>query len=155
MPYYHYELDKKIADKTELQVADIICSKMNCELVDIGLDNKWDLKFKKDGKYTTVEVKEDFTCERTGNVGLEFSCRGSLSGISVSQADLYCYKLHEPCGATRVYLIKTDRLKQLINDKQYFRIVNGGDFGSNSLNYLFKLSLIQSNSVCIGEASDD
>lgn len=147
---YNYHEDFKLARVCEQEVADIICANQQCKLIHRGKDNKYDLKFEKDGKYTTVEVKEDFTCERTGNVGLEFSCRGKDSGISVSQADFYCYKIHEPSGYINFYLIRTDNLKRLIVDKSYFRIVNGGDLGSNSLNYLFKLDVIKRYATKIG-----
>ena len=34
----------------------------------------------------------------------------------------------------------------MIKEKKYFRIVNGGDEGSNSMNYLFKYSVFKKNS---------
>lgn len=150
MPFYDYKADKRIANESEKEVANLICKLMNCKLIEIGTDNKWDLKFEKDGKFVTVEVKEDFTCCRTGNVGLEFSCRGKDSGISVSKADFYCYKLHEPDSSIGYYLIRTEVLKTLIKESRYHRIINGGDLGSNSLNYLFKLQVIQKYSNKIG-----
>lgn len=58
-------------------------------------DNKYDIEFKKDNKSVFVEVKQDFSCFRTGNVGVEYSCRGKPSGISVSKADFYIYKIHQ------------------------------------------------------------
>ena len=149
-PNYNYSKDKPIADLCERQVSDLICSITKCKLVAIGKDNKWDLKFEKAGKHTTVEVKEDFTCARTGNVGLEFSCRGKDSGISVSKSDFYCYKIHEPNDTTGFYLIPTNKLKDLIEDKAYFMVVNGGDLNSDSLNYLFKLNIIKSVATKIG-----
>ena len=66
-----YRADKKLANICECQVAKLICILQNCKLVEVSKDNRYDLRFNKDGKFFTVEVKEDFTCERTGNVGLE------------------------------------------------------------------------------------
>jgi hypothetical protein len=89
------------------------------------------------GNIVTIEVKEDFTCEKTGNVGMEYSCRGKPSGISVSKAEYYIYKLHTKDGIVYV-MHKTGILKNMIEEKKYFTTVNGGDKGSDSLNYLFK-----------------
>ena len=84
------------------------------------------------------KVKEDFMCEHTGNVSLEYESRGKLSGISVSEADYYIYKLHVSRTEIIFAIISSDILKEYIADKAFFRIVNGGDKGSNTLNYLFK-----------------
>jgi hypothetical protein len=45
----------------------------------------------------------------------------------------------------RFVLHKTEELKRMIADKEYFRIVNGGDKGSNSMNYLFKYAVFVKN----------
>jgi hypothetical protein len=49
-----------------------------------------------------------------------------------------------------VYVIPTNNLRKMIEDKNYFRIVNGGDVGSNSMNYLFKLDVIKQNFKFLG-----
>ncbi len=49
-----------------------------------------------------------------------------------------------------VYIIKTELLKQMIADKLYHRIVVGGDVGSNSKNYLFKLQVVVENFKFLG-----
>ena len=147
---YDYTKDKPIADKTELEVANLIEKSTGYKLEAQRKDNKYDLKFSKVDKDNNkwvfrVEVKEDFTCERTGNIGLEFECRNKPSGIAVSQAEYYCYKIHESKEVIGIYLIKTKVLKSLIADKRYHRIVVGGDLDSNSKNYLFKLDIIKAN----------
>lgn len=140
--HFNFRQDHTIAVKTELEVAELLkrSNKFKVKSIKTNNDNRWDLEVHlMDGDIITVEVKEDFTCARTGNVGLEFECRGKLSGISVSKADVYMYKLHEPSGDISFYLIETDELKRMISEKQYHRIVTGGDPGSGSRNYLFKL----------------
>jgi hypothetical protein len=148
MVNYNYKLDKPIADKTETQVADILRATYNAIILEYGHTNAWDIKAKINGKIFTFEIKEDFTCERTGNVGMEFECRGKPSGISVSKADYYIYKIHSKDGV-RVYIYKTSQLKAMVSDKLYFRVVNGGDTGSNSMNYLFKYETFTSYGKCI------
>jgi len=152
MPNYNFDLDLPVATKTEKQVADFLVENAKFEFLGDNDDNKYDLRMKApNGKVITIEVKEDFSCQRTGNVGVEFSCRGKPSGIEVSQADLYLYKVHEPSGDKRLYVIETAKLKQMIKDELYFRIVNGGDVGSNSMNYLFRLMVIKENFMYLGK----
>lgn len=148
MANYNYNTDKPIADNTEKEVADILRVIYNAVILEYGHTNAYDIKTKVNGKIFTFEVKEDFTCERTGNVGLEFECRGKPSGIGVSKADFYIYKIHSKHGI-KFYLYKTSQLKNMIANKYYFRIVNGGDVGSNSMNYLFEYDTFTRYGKCI------
>lgn len=137
MPNYDFESDLPIAERTEHQIADIIRKHYNAVILGFCHDNRYDIKARINGKDFTFEVKEDFTCEHTGNVGLEYECRSRPSGIAVSKADFYIYKIHTSHGV-KVFIFKTDVLKNMIVRKEYFRIVNGGDVGSGSKNFLFR-----------------
>lgn len=151
MPNYDFNLDLPIAQKTERQVAEFLVEKGGMTFLEDCDNNAYDLKMKtNNGSELTVEVKEDFSCERTGNVGVEYECRGKPSGISVSQAAVYLYKIHEPSQRIGLYVIPTKELKQMIKRQEYFRVVNGGDPGSNSMNYLFKLDVIKENFKYLG-----
>jgi hypothetical protein len=151
MPNYNFDVDLPIAEKTEKQVCEFLEQHGKLKFLGDCKTNAYDLKMQTDkGNIITIEVKEDFTCQRTGNVGVEFECRGKPSGIEVSKADLYLYKVHEPDGNKRLYVIKTSKLKEMIRDEKYFRIVSGGDPGSNSMNYLFKLHVIQEHFSKLG-----
>jgi hypothetical protein len=92
-----------------------------------------------------IEVKEDFTCQKTGNVGLEFETRGIPSGINVTQATHYIFRIHEPNGKTTDWIVKVSKIKEMIKKIEYDRIIIGGDAGSNSKNYLFELKTIKKN----------
>jgi hypothetical protein len=143
MPHYSFRKDHKIARKTERQIADYLVAK-GYEFIDECNNADYDIRMRTpSGDVITIEIKEDFSCQRTGNVGLEYHCRGKPSGISVSKADFYLYKVHEPNGEKNMYIIKTSELKEMVENKLWFREVNGGDPGSNSLNYLFKLGVIK------------
>jgi hypothetical protein len=148
MANYNYDLDKPVADQTEKQVAGILRATYNAIILEYGHTSAWDIKARVNGKVFTFEIKEDFTCERTGNIGVEFECRGRPSGIAVSKADFYIYKIHSKYGI-KIYLYKTNQLKGMIADKKYFRVVNGGDVGSGSMNYLFKYDTFTSYGKCI------
>jgi hypothetical protein len=138
MPNYNFVEDLPAAKATEKEVASGLAKVYGVTILDNeNKDNKYDILALYKGSHIKFEVKEDFICERTGNVGLEFSCRGKPSGIQVSEADYYIYKLHTASGI-QFWIHKTDALKKMIADNLFFRIVNGGDPGSDSMNYLFK-----------------
>jgi hypothetical protein len=141
-----FKHDLGFALECENQVANMLESKYGIKTLQFNNDNKFDLLCENQkGDKFTIEIKEDFMCERTGNIGLEYSCRGRPSGISVSQADYYLYKAHEPSGEINFYIIETYKLKKMIDNLEYHRTVNGGDPGSNSLNFLFALDVVQRN----------
>jgi hypothetical protein len=149
---YDFKKDLPIAERTEEQMGKLLEEKLpKAKLIGTCNTNAYDLKFQyDDGKTFTVEVKEDFTCERTGNVGVEYESWGRRAGIAVSKADYYLYKVHRPDGKIGVYIIKKDDLIQMIKDKKHFRDVCGGDPGSNSWNHLFKLNVIKDNFMFLG-----
>ncbi len=157
-PNYDFNLDLPIAKKTEKQMAEFLIETQDMTFLGTSDTlpnvNRSDfdirMKFNKSGNVVDIEVKEDFTCERTGNVGVEFECRGKKSGIERTKSDFYLYKVHMPNGRKGVYIIRTSKLKEMIANKSYHRIVNGGDPGSNSMNYLFKLEVIKENFKCLG-----
>lgn len=139
--YQQFEEDLAVAQKTEVELSELLARTTGMEILHYNEDYRYDTCFKmKSGNKLYVEIKEDFTCQRTGNVGLEYSCRGKDSGIRTSEAHLYFYKLHTPSGIVNA-LVQTSDLKKMIFEEKYFRTVNGGDPGSNSLNYLFKLDV--------------
>ena len=151
MPEYSFYKDLPIAKKTEYEISKLIEKLYTGKTVEYRNDNKYDFKTIINNKPFTFEVKEDFTCERTGNVGLEYESWARPAGISVSQADYYIYKIHTQNGI-KVVLFRTTTLKNMVANKEYFRIVCGGDKGSNSMNYLFKLDVILNNGKVIATA---
>jgi hypothetical protein len=137
VPHYNFKKDFPIAQETEREVAALLVKLYDAEILGFEDTNKYDILAKIKGVEYKFESKEDFICETTGNIGLEFSCRNKPSGIQVSQADFYIYKAHTKKGIVFI-MHNTKTIKNMIARKEYFRIVNGGDKGSNSLNYLFK-----------------
>lgn len=140
---YEFRADLAMAKATEQRLADYLVRKFDMELLGIGSGSDYDLLMQtKSGRQFSIEVKEDFMCEKTGNVAVEYWSRGKASGISVTVADYYFYVIHEPLRLT-VNSIKTDALKNIIITKQYFTEVSGGDAGSDTKSYLFKLNVIK------------
>ena len=75
-----------------------------------------------------IEVKNDSAIsDKTGNVYIEYECRGKKSGLSTTEADYYAIKL----SGERAIIIGVDELKSKI--KQLVKVgrarmgVKGGD----------------------------
>ena len=75
-----------------------------------------------------LEVKTDATISaRTGNVYIEYECRGKRSGIATTEADYWVFKLSDE----RAIVIGTEqlksRLKELVSKGMAKSGVKGGD----------------------------
>lgn len=140
---YNFKEDLAVALVTEKEVAKILEKIYNAEIISFNNSNEYDILTKQGDKFITYEVKEDFSCSRTGNVGLEYHCRGKLSGISVSKADYYIYKVHTKNEGIQFFEYKTSILRDMVAKKLYWRDANGGDKGSNSWNYLFRYEVFK------------
>ena len=147
---YDFHKDLEVANQTEHEIAQLL-TRFNFKTLDFNDDNKYDLLLEKSGKQYTLEIKEDFQCGNTGNVAVEYESRGKLSGILTSKSDLYMYRMHftEAQGGVKHFLMTKKALIGIIKDKRYFRKVNGGDYGSNTMMYLFKASEMEDISVVI------
>ena len=156
-PNYDFAKDLPIAKKTEKQIAEFLVEHQNMTFIGTSdtipgvKRSDFDIRMAfPTGKQVDIEVKEDFTCERTGNIGVECESWGRASGIEISKADYYLYKVHMPNKKIGVFITSTKVLKQMIEDRKYHRIIVGGDPGSNSKNYLFYLDVVKENFKLIG-----
>ena len=85
-----------------------------------------------------VEVKRDYKTYYTGNIVVEFECRGRPSGISTTESDWWITLLSGGYNDSVLIGIKTDRLKDIIKNSNY-RISNGGD-ENQSLMYIIPVT---------------
>lgn len=138
-PNYDFKLDLPIAQKTEHEVSFLFDEYYGYKTISICNTKAYDLLISDGKKQISIEVKEDFTCEKTGNVGVEFRCRGRDSGVRTTEADYYVYKVHTPRGTIEFLMISVEKLRSMIFLGLYHRVVVGGDPESNSMNYLFHL----------------
>lgn len=152
MGNYDFKKDLKIAETTEMEIAKLIHERLDVDIEDIEFGNTkdYDIRFPYRGKYYTVEIKEDFMCAKTGNVCVEYESRGKPSGINSTKASMYFYKIHQPDGNVVIHALKTDRLREMIEKKEYYRIISGGDAGSFTRSYLFKLGIFKYHSIELG-----
>jgi hypothetical protein len=90
-------------------------------------DNKnfdFDLKFGKVGekKLNAIlegkkfEVKRDRKAHGTGNVSVEYECRGKKSGISTTKAEWWAFIVHEGNSDRKIILIEIEKLKAITRD---------------------------------------
>lgn len=96
----------------------------------------WINEIFKDGKL--IEVKSDRLAHKTGNVYIEYECRGKPSGIATTTADYWIYRIEQNNIAL---IIPTERLKVIC--REYYKdgkIMLGGD---NNLSKGFLIPLIQ------------
>ena len=152
MGYYDFNKDLLNSRQAIKEVVDLLEKRYNAEILEIRDDYKYDIRARIKGKEVTFEIKEDFMTGDTGNVAVEFSCRGKPSGIENTESVFYIYKLHRPDGIQFV-LHPTKILRNMIKNNLYFRVVNGGDKGSDSLNYLFKYNIFIRNGKILPYAS--
>jgi len=113
------------------------------EFINFNNDSKYDLKMKIKNKYKTYEIKTDVLCipkRDTGNMFVEFNCRDKPSGIETTQADWFVtyFKF-----LNQVWFIKTQNLKNLINENKFRVITNAGDLNSKTHGYLIPRSVFK------------
>ena len=87
------------------------------------------------GNSVSYEAKTDVYPKDTGNIFIEFECRGKPSGIEVTTADWFVtYFKHY----NEIWFIKTSKLKKLISENNFYTTSNSGDSGSGTKGYLIK-----------------
>lgn len=94
---------------------------------------EWDIKGQLNGEPITFEVKNELKVTETGNVAIEFQCRGKNSGIDITQAIHWVEKIRG-----EFFIIQTEELRKRISRGEYDIIKIGGDAGSNTKFYLVK-----------------
>jgi hypothetical protein len=138
MPNYNFNKDLPVAIETEKEVAQILAKIYSAEILKFEHSNKYDILARIKNNDYKFEVKDDYLSEKTGNIAIEYFSRNKPSGISTTQADYYVYKINISNGENYCYIIKVSKLKEIIKNNLFFRIVDGGDSGSHTLCYLFK-----------------
>lgn len=150
MGNYNFNLDLPTAKKTEEEVANLLVALYKAEIIKYEDSYRYDLLALINKVQYKFEVKEDFMCWKTGNIALEYESRGKPSGIQTTESDFYVYKVNWDESPNRKnknpeYIINyTSRLKNMVSEKMYHRIVNGGDKNSNTMNYLFRYDVFVS-----------
>jgi len=137
MANYNFNEDIHIGEQGEQVVVEDL-KKFGIKFISDNKDFRYDVIMEKDGKQVTYEIKTDVFCTRlynndTGNMFIEFFSRGKPSGITVTEADWFVmhYKYLK-----EIWYIKTEHLKYLITQNEFFISEHSGDQGSNTKGYL-------------------
>jgi len=89
-------------------------------------DNRFDIKIIKNKIIKLIEVKKEILASKTGNIAIEYFCRGKPSGIDVTQAeDYYYYVVYK--DRYRLFKLPVIDIKNIIKNKLYVRECIGGD----------------------------
>jgi hypothetical protein len=99
--------------------------------------SEWDFGVRWSQLTKYFEVKRDTYTTKTGNMCIEFESNNIPSGISLTTAEYYIYLVE---GEDSVYVIPTNVIKKMIDDKKYHRVQKGG-YKFLSHFYLFKREL--------------
>jgi hypothetical protein len=81
----------------------------------------------------TLEIKTDVYKRDTGNMFVEYTSRGKLSGISVSKADIFLTYFK---NLNEMWAIKTKELRRLIMNNDFRKVTNAGDTSSRNSGFL-------------------
>jgi hypothetical protein len=103
-------------------------------------DNKYDIEIIKDNIKIKYEVKSEKKAFKTGNICIEYFCRGRPSGISTTKADYYFLYVIENDIKYRCFCVPVMKIKDLIMTRKYIRDCNGGDDMASKM-YLFPISV--------------
>jgi len=138
MANYIFSKDLEVATKTEEKIAEVLARVTGSTIKRLNNNRDYDILIERKGRDFYIELKEDFMAAKTGNIAVEYECRGKPSGISTSKSDVYAYLVHESATKQSLFLTDVKKLKDAINKRMFFREVSGGDAGSNTRMYLFK-----------------
>lgn len=130
-----FKKDLEISIENEKKVASFF-EKQGFIVHQINEDKYYDLLIEKDDKIKKYELKTDYfiTKEKdSGNVFVEYECRGKPSGIATSTADWWIFYL---INKNELWFIETYKLKNLIKEYKFNTTHTAGDIGSNTKGYL-------------------
>lgn len=110
-------------------------------------DNRYDIKITKNNIVKLIEVKKEKLASKTGNIVIEYFCRGKPSGINVTQAEVYYYYVVSEDGY-RLFKIPVIDIKNMIKNKLYVRDCIGGDDMASKM-YLIRIKSIEKYEINI------
>jgi hypothetical protein len=127
--------DLKKGNETEIKIS-LLYEKEGYTRLEKRDDGKYDLLLKKDAIIRSFEVKTDFYVrpdKDSGNIFVEYEYKNRPSGISTTEADWWINYFH---NLKEIWYIKTDDLKDLIEEYTFLTTYQSGDDGSNTRGYL-------------------
>ena len=136
MANYNFSKDINDGEKGELIVRFDLESE-GAKFLSENKDYRYDLKMgMPNGKEILLEIKTDVYCKPnrdTGNMFIEYECRGKASGINITLGDYFVY--YYPY-LKEIWYIKTSKLRKLIQENNFRETQFSGDEGSNTKGFL-------------------
>jgi len=126
MAYYDFKKDIAIGERGEDIIREHL-EEYGFTFVSNNKDNEYDLKMSFNEKEYKFEIKTDVYCrpdKDTGNIFVEIEARNKESGIKVSKSN---YFVNYFPYLNEIWTIKTNKLKELINDNDFELKENSGD----------------------------
>ena len=143
MAHYNFRKDIIEGEAGEAFVTNWLCENANGTLISDNKTNSHDtiIEFPDTDHdlwsgTKMLEIKTDVyvtPTRDTGNMFIEYSCRGKPSGIMVTQADIFItYFKH----LNELWVIRTNDLRKLLATYTFRDVSNAGDKGSRTSGYL-------------------
>jgi hypothetical protein len=139
--YNSFAKDLIIGQEIEKELAELLSKRNPKSKIEFNTSStndikelrKYDFTLSNNSSIHKIEVKYDKKASQTNNVAIEVKC------VNHSEADLFAYKIKND-----FYFIKTEKLKTLIESKQY-RFVNACENGKN---YIMLMSISEFEKHC-------
>ena len=149
--HYNFEEDLKTSDKIEVNVI----KKLQEAYPDFKFHTfsgtkAYDCLFSMGGKTYSLEIKADYFAVNTGNMVVEYESWGKPAGIVTTQANFIAYAMMRSLEDFDLYLINTNKNKRMVEEKLYFDTMVGGDIGSNTKLYRFKMDVFEKYATKVG-----
>lgn len=140
--YKNFNTDLFRAKKAEQEILDVLMNICGESVLEVYWSDKlpeYDVKLKTIFGQVKIEMKCDYSHAKYGNVAVEYWSRGKPSGIMITEADYWIYRIYEKDGTSGMYLIKTTDLVLMISNHMYKdRVEDVGDRGSGTCIFLFE-----------------
>lgn len=143
MAHYNFRKDVIEGEAGEAFITEWLCSTANGELLSNNKTNSHDVIIQFPdienelwSGTKSLEIKTDVLITPkydTGNMFIEYESRGKLSGISVTQADIFVMYFK---NLGEIWAIPTEELRNLVNVKNFRTVTNAGDKGSKTCGFL-------------------
>jgi len=148
MANYDFKQDILVGEQGEIVIKDDLIQ-MGAKLIDTNKDYRYDLLMEKAGEQIKYEVKTDVYCKPTydtGNMFIEFECRGYASGIYVTEAKWFVmyYKFLK-----EAWYISVEDLRILLKEEEDNIPITqfSGDMGSNTRGFLLPREKYRENFI--------
>lgn len=135
MAHYNFNKDLVEGEEGEKFVIKYLEKYWGGKFLSDNKTNSHDVEIEFPSSTQIFEIKTDVYPKDTGNIFVEFESRGKDSGIVVTKADWFVtYFKH----LKEIWFIETNKLRELINENNFYQTSKSGDEGSNTRGYLIR-----------------